>query len=69
MKKIFLDTLYERRESVRRRKNEHTARKDFDGSNGSCDHAIHKMQSAEIFHQLAVIDEFITDYLVMHGAA
>lgn len=69
MKKIFLDILYESRESVRRRLNEYSARQTFDGSEGSCDHEIHKMQSAEITRQLAVIDAVISDYLVTHGAA
>lgn len=67
MKKEFLDALYERREFVRRRKTEHAERKTFDGNEGSCDYPIHKMQEAEIAHQLQMLDETISEYLRIHS--
>lgn len=67
MEKEFLDMLYSQRSFILGRASKLNERSEFDGSVGSCDEPIWRMQVAEVGRKLEDIDKIITEYIRIHG--
>lgn len=61
--KEYLSLLYEFRFKVLEKKTTLESRKEFDGSEGSCDSQVHYMQLAEVNAQFTMIEQLITMFL------